>query len=90
MSALAQDIAASTDELADRSVVKLQWEMYRGIVTCTVFVGADRDTLKLAGELDLAPGEALAFRQTIRQGIGRPGFTGVLESGWPVVLEVAS
>lgn len=90
MSALAHDIAASTDALADRNVVKLQWEMFRGIVTCTVFAGRDADSLKLAGELDLTPSEALAFRTTVRQGIGTPGFTGVLESGWPVVLEVAS
>ena len=64
-------------------VIKLEWR-YRTPVHSRVyiFVGEDRYHLAKSGDLTLRHDEAIAFRNTVRQGIQHPGFRGIFESGW--------
>jgi hypothetical protein len=75
--------------IGGRHVIKLRWEYDARHARCFVFACADREHLALVGQLVLDHGEAIAFRQTVRQGVtGRAGaFAGIFEAGWPDELE---
>ena len=69
---------------AETCVVKMRWNIPTPAhIRVTIFVGVDGDHLANTGELTFLHDEARRFRASIRQGIIGPGFTGVLESGWP-------
>lgn len=77
-------IDEALDSIEARPILKLKWTTGPAYYTLSISVGcSSHPEMATCGELCLYPLAADMFRYTLRQGIQKPGFEGILEEGWP-------